>query len=190
MKRNTFTAILVLALVLIMGTALVSCKNEPKLPIAPMEIVDHVVDETFYSFLTCKKYIDAEAAGTMTPEEIDSKMEAALKETYANHWKLEEENVSSTVDVEKGSIVADVHDVVDNINDIDFTFNDIKWDATEKESCGSFEISAKGRFDGATFTMKVKGTFDFTKDGGEIVYSSVTYLGKEYDVQRFNDRIW
>ena len=96
MKRNTFTAILVLALVLIMGTALVSCKNEPKLPIAPTEIVDHVVGETVYSFLTCKKSIDAEAAGTMTPEEIDSKMEAALKETYANHWKLEKENRAET----------------------------------------------------------------------------------------------
>lgn len=38
--------------------------------------------------------------------------------------------------------------------------------------------------------MMVKGTFDFTKDDGEIVYSSVTYLGKEYDVQRFNEKIW
>lgn len=189
MKRNTFTAILVLALVLILGTALVSCKNEPKLPIAPIEIVDHVVDETLWSFLTCIEYIDDVAKGTMDPQEIDTEMEADLKSSYAIEWKLEEENVSSTVDVETGSIVADVHDV-DNINDRDFEFTDLKWDATEKASCGSFEISAKGRLDGATFTMMVKGTFDFTKDDGEIVYSSVTYLGKEYDVQRFNEKIW
>ena len=189
MKRNTFTAILVLALVLIMGTALVSCKNEPKLPIAPLETVDHVVDETLLSFLTCIKYIDDVAKGPMDPQEIATEMENGLISSYEIEWELEEGSVSSTVDVETGSIVADVHDV-DNINDRDFTFNDIKWDATEKASCGSFEISAKGRFNGATFTMTVKGTFDFAKDDGEIVYSSVTYLGKEYDVQRFNEKIW
>ena len=187
MKRNTFTAILVLALVLVMGTVLVSFKDKPKLPVASDRIVGHVVDETLWTFIVCNEYVNEIASG-VAPATVELAMKPDMIATYADYWNLPEEVVDATVAASRKSISAKVKDE-DNTNTRNLVFTNIEWDAAGKASSGNFDFSTTGRADGVSFSMQVKGSFDFSKEAGSIVFSSVKFRGTQYDVENFNYKI-
>jgi hypothetical protein len=170
--------VLLLAALMIFSLCVSCSEPDPKKAEPSEEIVNNVVNYTMGCFSMCVESVDELAFKVKSPTVVASELKAAL----------EEELTTATVEVSATYTTLKI-DLSEDLDRASIKISGISGKQEGHRVSGKFSISMSERNEGATLSCEAKGSFDVGQETRTISYSSVVFLGVDYDVAPFNEKI-
>lgn len=185
MKRNSLISIIALMLVAVMSVALVSCKEDPKKPVIPEEIVNAVVDET-YTDLYVDLYQFAELLATGTGQgQVEDQMDTYYTGKYLDEMGYIDVYAGPYDNNSVGTKMGDdEEDLKKDVKTVNVSYSD-----TDETTSADFTLTCTVTYQEKPATFTAEGNFTLGDSKKTIVFTSITFNDVKYDPDDFNKKM-
>ena len=185
MKRISLISIIALVLVAVLCVALVSCKEDPKKPVIPEEIVNAVVDET-YTDLYVDLYQFAELLATGTGQgQVEDQMDTYYTGKYLDEMGYIDVYAGPYDNNSVGTKMGDdEEDLKKDVKTVNVSYSD-----TDETTSADFTLTCTVTYQEKPATFTAEGNFTLGDSKKTIVFTSITFNDVKYDPDDFNKKM-